>query len=71
MSDVYKRQIDIIPAMEAAKGTNINIGAENMYFEESGAYKMCIRDRYYNYYFICPFLVKKMRRCAQAITLKG
>ena len=30
--------IDIIPAMEAAKGTNIHIGAENMYFEESGAY---------------------------------
>ena len=30
--------IDIIPAMEAAKGTNINIGAENMYFEGSGAY---------------------------------
>ena len=30
--------IDIIPAMEAAKGTNIQIGAENMYFEESGAY---------------------------------
>ena len=30
--------IDIIPAMEAAKGTNINIGAENMYFEEKGAY---------------------------------
>ena len=30
--------IDIIPAMEAAKGTNINIGAENMYFEDSGAY---------------------------------
>ena len=29
--------IDIIPAMEAAKGTNIQIGAENMYFEESGA----------------------------------
>ena len=26
--------IDIIPAMEAAKGTNIQIGAENMYFEE-------------------------------------
>ena len=26
--------IDIIPAMEAAKGSNINIGAENMYFEE-------------------------------------
>ena len=30
--------IDIIPAMEAAKGSNIEIGAENMYFEESGAY---------------------------------
>ena len=30
--------IDIIPAVEAAKGTNIRIGAENMYFEEKGAY---------------------------------
>ena len=30
--------IDIIPAMEAAKGTNNQIGAENMYFEEKGAY---------------------------------
>jgi triosephosphate isomerase len=30
--------IDLVPAMEAVKGTNINIGAENMYFEESGAY---------------------------------
>ena len=30
--------IDFIPAMEAAKGTNIQIGAENMYFEEKGAY---------------------------------
>jgi len=30
--------IDIIPCMEAARGTNISIGAENMYFEESGAY---------------------------------
>ena len=30
--------IDIIPAMEAAKGSNICIGAENMYFEEKGAY---------------------------------
>ncbi|NLZ81612.1 MAG: triose-phosphate isomerase [Clostridiales bacterium] len=30
--------ISIIPAMEAAKGSNINIGAENMYYEESGAY---------------------------------
>ncbi len=30
--------IDIIPAMEAAKGSNIEIAAENMYYEESGAY---------------------------------
>ncbi len=30
--------ISIIPAMEAAKGSNISIGTENMYFEESGAY---------------------------------
>ena len=30
--------IDIIPAMEAAKGSNINIGAENMYYEEKGAF---------------------------------
>jgi triosephosphate isomerase len=30
--------ISIIPCMEAAKGSNINIGAENMYYEESGAY---------------------------------
>ncbi|WP_349668650.1 triose-phosphate isomerase [Lacrimispora sp.] len=30
--------IDIIPAMKAAKGSNINIGAENMYYEDKGAY---------------------------------
>lgn len=30
--------IDIIPTMEAVKGSNIQIGAENMYFEEKGAY---------------------------------
>ena len=30
--------IDIIPAIEAAKGSNICIGAENMYFEEKGAF---------------------------------
>ena len=30
--------IDIPAAMEAAKGTNICIGAENVYFEEKGAY---------------------------------
>ena len=30
--------IDILPVVEAAKGTNIQVGAENMYFEEKGAY---------------------------------
>ena len=30
--------IDIIPVIEAVKGTNIKVGAENMYFEEKGAY---------------------------------
>ncbi len=30
--------VSLIPAVEAAKGSNIEIGAQNMYFEESGAY---------------------------------
>lgn len=30
--------IDLATAIEATKGTNVAIGAENMYFEESGAY---------------------------------
>ncbi|WP_027438022.1 triose-phosphate isomerase [Lachnospira multipara] len=30
--------IDIVPVVEAVKGTNIKIGAENMYIEEKGAY---------------------------------
>ena len=30
--------IDIIPAVEATKDSNVEIGAENLYFEESGAY---------------------------------
>lgn len=30
--------IDIIPAVEAAQGSNVAIGAENMYFEDKGAY---------------------------------
>ncbi|MBR5969425.1 MAG: triose-phosphate isomerase [Lachnospiraceae bacterium] len=30
--------IDIIPAVEAVKGTKIAIGAENMYFEDKGAF---------------------------------
>ncbi|MCR5654370.1 MAG: triose-phosphate isomerase [Lachnospiraceae bacterium] len=30
--------IDIVPVVEAAKGSNIQVGAENMYFEEKGAY---------------------------------
>ena len=30
--------IDIVPVVEACKGSNIAVGAENMYFEEKGAY---------------------------------
>lgn len=30
--------VSLIPAVEAVKGTDIAIGAQNMYFEESGAY---------------------------------
>lgn len=30
--------IDIIPVVKACEGTNISVGAENMYFEEKGAY---------------------------------
>ncbi len=30
--------IDVVPVVNAAKGSNIKIGTENMYFEESGAY---------------------------------
>ncbi len=30
--------IDIIPVAEAVKDTNVEVGAENLYFEDSGAY---------------------------------
>jgi len=30
--------IDIIPVVEAVKGTNVAVGAENMYFEDKGAF---------------------------------
>lgn len=30
--------IDIVPVVEAVKGTNVKVGAENMYVEEKGAY---------------------------------
>ena len=30
--------IDIVPVVEAVKGTNVEVGAENMYFEDKGAY---------------------------------
>jgi len=30
--------IDIIPVVEVTNGTNIEVGAENLYFEEKGAY---------------------------------
>lgn len=49
--------IDIIPAMEAAKGSNIEIGAENMYFEDKGAYTgeispLMLKDAGVNYVII-------------------
>jgi triosephosphate isomerase len=30
--------IDIVPVVNALKGTNVKVGAENMYFEEKGAF---------------------------------
>ena len=30
--------IDIVPVVEAVKGSNVKVGAENMYFEDAGAY---------------------------------
>ncbi|MCM1397946.1 MAG: triose-phosphate isomerase [Clostridium sp.] len=30
--------IDIVPVVEAVKGSNVQVGAENMYFEDKGAY---------------------------------
>ena len=30
--------VDIVPVVKAVEGTNVAVGAENMYFEESGAY---------------------------------
>ena len=30
--------IDIVPVVEAVKGTNIEVGGENLYFEDKGAY---------------------------------
>lgn len=30
--------IDIVPVVEALKGSNVAVGAENMYYEEKGAY---------------------------------
>lgn len=30
--------IDIVPVVEAVKGTNVAVGAENMYYEDKGAY---------------------------------
>ena len=30
--------VDLIPAVEAAKGTNVKIGAQNVHFEEKGAF---------------------------------
>jgi triosephosphate isomerase len=36
--------VDIVPVVGAVKGTNVSVGAENMYFEESGAYTGEISD---------------------------
>ena len=30
--------IDIVPVVEAVKGTNVHVGAENFYIEDKGAY---------------------------------
>ena len=30
--------IDIVPVVEAVKGSNIHIGAENVYYQEKGAF---------------------------------
>ncbi len=30
--------VDIVPVVEAVKGTNVAVGAQNMYFEDKGAY---------------------------------
>ncbi|MCH5255243.1 MAG: triose-phosphate isomerase [Lachnospiraceae bacterium] len=30
--------VDIVPVVEAVKGSNVTVGAENMYFEDKGAY---------------------------------
>ena len=30
--------IDIVPVVEAVKGTNVQVGAENFYIEDKGAY---------------------------------
>ena len=30
--------VDIVPVVEAVKGSNVQVGAENMYFEDKGAY---------------------------------
>ena len=39
VDDVYcVPAIDIVPVVEAVKGTNVKVGAENMYVEEKGAY---------------------------------
>ena len=30
--------VDIVPVVEAVKGTNVKVGAENLYTEDKGAY---------------------------------
>ena len=37
--------IDIVPVVEAVKGSNIHIGAENVYYQEKGAFTGAIGER--------------------------
>ena len=46
--------VDIATVVEAVKGTNIAVGAENMHFEESGIYRRnCASYAYRNGRKIC------------------
>ena len=53
--------IDIIPVVEAVKGTDIKVGAENMHYEEKGAYTGeispgMLKDQHGYYYFNTPLI---------------
>ena len=59
--------IDIVPVVEAVKGTNVAVGAENMYFEEKGAYTgeisaAMLKDAGVQYVIIGHFLRSRNHR---------